>query len=268
MTPDPQPQSPEQIVPTPEDESICCKCRERMDLVCDATGATEYYHCFNCNPAPTPQEEAFSWWQERGQKLSDAQWTSIDIAISAFKAGRASLEARAVKAEYALTAANAATSAMREELEELQQFKKEADAEGVVPASICQLLADTEADRDAWQRRAQESEARVKELEAQRDGAIAAREEALNHVYSVAAERDKAQADLSAAAKKHEAEVADYKWFAENPDKVRYIAPHWYSGYPDPNSLNPDKWSSTGQWGSLLDAIHAARNTASEPQQP
>lgn len=29
---------------------ICPDCGSRMDLVCDPTGSTDYYHCFNCEP--------------------------------------------------------------------------------------------------------------------------------------------------------------------------------------------------------------------------
>lgn len=202
----------------------------------------------------------------------------------------------------ALTAANAATSAMREEL---SVFRETALAVRSVlggystgnvhdePKDVQALITKYDnlfEDRDAWQRRAQESEARVTALaraakdyrtsvilldEAQGAYKSIPSDENAHHITAMelgleAAQEclDHALADLSAAAKKHEAEVADYKWLAKNPDKVRYIAPNWYSGYPDPHSLNPNKWSSTGQWESLFDAIRAARNTASEPQQP
>jgi len=42
-------------------------------------------------------------------------------------------------------------------------------------------------------------------------------------------------------------------------DEIRYIAPNWYTVRPDENSLNPNKWSSTGQWATLRSAIDSAR---------
>lgn len=47
-------------------------------------------------------------------------------------------------------------------------------------------------------------------------------------------------------------------WYSRNPTKVRYSGSHWYSGYEDARSLNPDKWSSTGQWNTIREAVDAA----------
>lgn len=57
-------------------------------------------------------------------------------------------------------------------------------------------------------------------------------------------------------------------WLRRNPQSVKFIAPNWYSGAPDEKSLNLDKWSSTGQWGTIRAAIDAAMQPSETKERP
>lgn len=88
-----------------------------------------------------------------------------------------------------------------------------------------------------------------------------AKERLANTRKHVAEVRDRLRQLLASAGSAGDAaeDTALLDYLTSNPDSVKYFAPHWYSGRTDKPSLNPDKWSSTGQWATPREALRTAK---------